>query len=144
MRIVVLLGDVYSRWCGEPEEVYDAGSERDDLESWMLAAPDARPFSQATLRDIVADYLASHGPFPDGMSVEVARRDGSGWELAVVMERPDTDEWTVEYDDGTQAWRDHSELRPRRQQSFPPGPSAAGEICSVIPLLWPMTVRSRL
>ncbi|WP_284984963.1 hypothetical protein [Arthrobacter sp. efr-133-TYG-118] len=62
----------------------------------------------------MADYLARHGPFPDGMSVEVARRDGSGWEPVVVMERPDTDEWTVEYDVGTPAWRDHSDLRPRR------------------------------
>ncbi|GAA3318893.1 hypothetical protein GCM10017710_38750 [Arthrobacter ramosus] len=62
----------------------------------MLAAPDARRLSQATLRDIVTDYLASHGPFPDGMSVEVARRDGSGWEQAVVVERTGTDERAVE------------------------------------------------
>ena len=44
----------------------------------MLAAPDARPISQATLKDIVSDYLAGHEPFPDGMNVEVARQDGSG------------------------------------------------------------------
>ncbi|MGO4587013.1 tudor domain-containing protein [Arthrobacter sp. 2RAF6] len=90
-----------------------AWAEHDGLESWMLAAPDARPLSRETLRDIVSDYLASHDPFPDGMSVEVARQDGSGWEPAVIIERPGTDEWTVEYEDGTQAWRDHSELRPR-------------------------------
>ncbi|WP_442543847.1 tudor domain-containing protein [Arthrobacter sp. KN11-1C] len=88
---------------GEPAEVYGAGSERDGLESWMLAAPDARPLSQAALRDVVSDDLASHAPFPDSVSFEVVRRDGSAWETAVIIERPGTDEWTVEYEDGTQA-----------------------------------------
>lgn len=69
---------------GEPEgtnhveQLAFAWAERDPLESWVLAAPDARPISPA-----------------------------------VVVERPGTDEWTVEFDDGEQAWRSHNEIRPR-------------------------------
>ncbi|MFE4195605.1 tudor domain-containing protein [Paenarthrobacter sp. NPDC056912] len=94
------------------EDLALAWAERDPLESWMLAAPDARPISQETLREVVSDYLSSHEPFPDGTRVEVRRGDDEGWEPATIIDRPGTDEWTVEYDDGTQAWRDHSELRP--------------------------------
>ena len=80
----------------------------------MLAADDARPISPAALRDIVSDYLAAHEPFPDGTRVDVHRPDVDGWDAAVIIGRPGTDEWTVEYDDGAQAWADHSELRPHQ------------------------------
>ena len=40
------------------------------------------------------------------------RRDGHGWESALVVERTAVDEWTVEFADGEQVWRDHHELRP--------------------------------
>ena len=30
-----------------------------------------------------------------------------------MIERTAVDEWTVDFDDGEQAWRDHHELRPR-------------------------------
>lgn len=89
-----------------------AWAEDDPLESWMLAAPDGRPISPDTLRQIVEDYLVDHEPFPDGTRVEVARRHGGGWDRAVIVDRPHHDEWTVEYDNGDRAYRDHSELRP--------------------------------
>ncbi|MFF2300654.1 tudor domain-containing protein [Arthrobacter sp. NPDC058127] len=58
------------------------------------------------------EYLGSHNPFPDETAVEVLRGDGSTWEQAVIVERVGVDEWTVEYEDGEKAWRDHHELRP--------------------------------
>ena len=33
------------------------------------------------------------------------RRDETGWDRATIIERTGLDEWTVEYDDGGQAWR---------------------------------------
>lgn len=65
----------------------------------------------------------SHNPFPDESAVEVLRGDESSWEQAVIVERVGVDEWTVEYKDGEQAWRDHQELRPAagEDQAFPDG-----------------------
>ena len=94
------------------EKLALAWAERDALESWMLAAPDSRPISPAALREVVLDYLAAHDPFPASTSVEAVDHSGSGWAPAVVIDRPGTDEWTVEFGDGEQAWRGHDEIRP--------------------------------
>lgn len=98
-----------------------AWADQDGLESWMLAAPDARPISPELLRDIVGDYLDQHNPFPDELSVEVMSRETDGWDHGIIVERTDRNEWIVEYDDGLQAWRDQGELRP--SQGTQTGPS---------------------
>ena len=91
-----------------------AWAEHDALMSWMLAAPDARPISAETLREVVSDYLGAHDPFPEGAVVEAINMDDGRqtWEQATIVGRPGTNEWTVEFADGDQAWRDHTELRP--------------------------------
>lgn len=86
-----------------------AGSQRCGEESFPLVM--VLPLdgcATATIRE----YLGSHDSFPDEIAVEVLRGDGSTWEQAVIVERVGVDEWTVEYEDGEQAWRDHHELRP--------------------------------
>ena len=67
---------------------------------------------QTPLDETICEYLGSHNPFPDDSAVEVLRRDGSGWDIAIIVGRVGVDAWTVEYVDGEQAWRDHQELRP--------------------------------
>ena len=81
----------------------------DPMEQWVNAAPEG---GTTPLAETIGEYLGSHNPFPDGAHVEVVRRDGEGWEPATVIERTAVDEWTVEFDDGEQVWRDHHELRP--------------------------------
>ena len=81
----------------------------DPLEQWVNAAPKG---GRTPLEETIREYLGDHNPFPDEMAVEVLATDGRGWERAVVVERVGVDEWTVEYDDGQQVWRDHHELRP--------------------------------
>lgn len=85
-------------------------AREDPLESWMLAVDDAQPITPAALRDIVSDYLADHEPFPDGTRVMTTGYDGQEVS-AVIIGRPCTDEWTVLFDDGAEAWRDQSQLR---------------------------------
>lgn len=96
------------------EPNYVAGLARswastDPMERWVNAAPEGE---RTQLDETIREYLGSHNPFPDESAVEVLRHDGSNWEQAVVVERVGVDEWTVEYEDGEQAWRDHDELRP--------------------------------
>ncbi|MEJ1195094.1 tudor domain-containing protein [Pseudarthrobacter sp. CCNWLW207] len=81
----------------------------DALEQWVNAAPEG---GQTPLEETISEYLGGHNPFPEESAVEVLRRDGAGWDQAVIVERVGVDEWTVEYEDGEQAWRDHHELRP--------------------------------
>lgn len=90
------------------EQAAATWAARDPLERWVEAAPDG----PSPLEDIVSEYLCGHNPFPDDLAVEVLAPDEQTWEPAVIVERVGVDEWTVEYDDGTQAWRDHTELRP--------------------------------
>ncbi len=84
------------------------------MEQWVNAAPEGE---RAQLDETVREYLGNHNPFPDESAVEVLSRDGSSWEQAVIVERVGEDEWTVEYEDGEQAWRDHQELRPADRQA---------------------------
>lgn len=96
------------------ETNYTAGlamrwAETDPLEQWVNAAPEGE---RTPLAETVREYLGSHNPFSDESAVEVLRQEGSIWEPAVIVERTSVDEWTVEYEDGEQAWRDHHELRP--------------------------------
>lgn len=78
----------------------------DPLERWVNAATDGH----TPLEETIAEYLGCHDPFPAGSEVEVWHSEG--WEPAIIVERTDVDEWTVQFADGTQAWRDHHELRP--------------------------------
>jgi hypothetical protein len=81
----------------------------DPMEQWVNAAPEG---GRTPLDETISEYLGSHNPFPDESAVEVLNQEGSTWEQAVIVERVGVDEWTVEYADGEQAWRDHHELRP--------------------------------
>ena len=85
----------------------------DPWEQWINSAPKGE---RTPLDETVREYLGSHNPFPDDSAVEVQRRDGPGWDHAVIVERVGVDEWTVEYDDGARAWRDHHELRPAHHE----------------------------
>ena len=101
------------------EENYVAGlaadwAQTDPLEQWVNAAPKGDP---TPIDETIREYLGTHNPFPDETPVEVPRNDNSGWDRALIVERVGIDEWTVEYDDGEQAWRSHQELRPA------PGPT---------------------
>ena len=89
---------------------------RDPLEQWVNAAPQG---GKTPLEETVQEYLGSHNPFPDESVVDVLRRDETGWDQATIIERTGLDEWTVEYDDGEQAWRDHHELRPHQSPGAP-------------------------
>lgn len=89
-------------------------AREDPLEQWVNAAPAG---GTTPLAETISEYLGDHNPFPDGTRIDVLRRDGDGWEPATVVERTAVDEWTVEYDDGEQAWRDHHELRPHSPQT---------------------------
>lgn len=81
----------------------------DTMMRWINDAKDG-PMPVA---DTIKQYLGSNNPFPADTQVEVRRPDPPElWELAVIVERTDTNEWLVEYPDGGGAWRDHSELRP--------------------------------
>ncbi len=85
----------------------------DSLERWVNAAPDGT----GPLEDTIGEYLGSHNPFPDESRVDVQDRDAADtWVPATIVERTAVDEWTVEYDDGEQAWRDHQELRPHSSE----------------------------
>lgn len=97
-----------------PETNYVAGlavrwAGADPLEQWVNAAPEGGP---TPLNETIREYLGSHNPFPDESAVEILNGDGPDWEPAVIVERVGVDEWTVEYKNGEQAWRDHSEIRP--------------------------------
>ncbi|WP_284751427.1 tudor domain-containing protein [Arthrobacter sp. efr-133-R2A-120] len=81
----------------------------DSMEQWVNSAPEG---GRTPLDETILEYLGSHNPFPDETAVEVLRGDGSTWEQAVIVESVGVDEWTVEYEDGEKAWRDHHELRP--------------------------------
>ncbi len=84
----------------------------DPVESWALGY-DGKALSPTELRDVIEDYLADHNPFPDGTEVETRGVDADEHlEHAVIIDRPHWDEWTVEFEDGAQAWRDYPELRP--------------------------------
>lgn len=89
---------------------------RDPVEQWVNAAPHG---GKTSLEETVREYLGSHNPFPDESVVDVLRRDETGWDRATIIERTGLDEWTVEYDDGEQAWRDHHELRPHQSPAAP-------------------------
>ncbi|MBZ5733631.1 hypothetical protein K8Z61_03905 [Nocardioides sp. TRM66260-LWL] len=88
----------------------------DPLEQWVNAAPRG---GNTPLEETVSEYLGSHNPFADGSRVEVPgglhRDTAAVWVPATIVERTAVDEWTVEFDDGDQAWRDHHELRPYSQ-----------------------------
>ncbi len=84
-------------------------SRIDPTERWVDAAPQGGP---RPVEEKVLEYLGTHNPFPNDYAVEVMRRDAAGWEPARIVERVGLDEWTVEFLDGEQAWRDHHELRP--------------------------------
>lgn len=81
----------------------------DPLEQWVNAAPQgARLRSRRPPRSTSARITpspttpvstSSAGPEPAGTTPQSSNG-------------PAVDEWTVEYDDGEQAWRDHHELRP--------------------------------
>ena len=90
------------------EQAAAAWAAADPLERWVDAAADA----PSPIEETVGAYLRSHNPFPDGTLVDVLGRDGRGWAQATVVERTAADEWTIEFDDGQQVWRDHHELRP--------------------------------
>lgn len=57
--------------------------------------------------------------YVEGLALDWAREDPlemttgyDGQEVsAVIIGRPGTDEWTVLFDDGAEAWRDQSQLR---------------------------------
>jgi hypothetical protein len=85
----------------------------DPLERWVNAAADG----PGTLEDTIGEYLGGHNPFPDESRVDVLERDTMSWVPATIVERTAIDEWTVEYVDGEQAWRDHQELRPHSPQA---------------------------
>jgi hypothetical protein len=96
------------------EDNYVAGlavqwASADPLEQWVNAAPHGGP---TPIDETVREYLGDHNPFPDETAVKVLRHDQSTWDPAVIVERVGVDEWTVEYNDGGQAWRSHHELRP--------------------------------
>lgn len=84
-------------------------AETDPMEQWVNAAPEG---GRTPIGETIREYLGSHNPFPDESAVEVLRHEGSIWEPAIIVERVSVDEWTVEFEDGEQAWRDHHELRP--------------------------------
>ena len=83
-------------------------AETNPMEQWINTAPDG---GRTPLNETILEYLGGHNPFPDESAVEVLRRGGPIWEPAFIIERVGVDEWTVEYPDGEQAWRDHHELR---------------------------------
>jgi hypothetical protein len=86
----------------------------DPMERWVNAAPDG----PGPLEDTIREYLGSHNPFPDELRVDALGRDAAkSWVPATIVERTALDEWTVEYDDGEQVWRDHRELRPHSPQA---------------------------
>ena len=89
----------------------------DPMEQWVNAAPQG---GRTPLEETVSEYLGSHNPFPDDSRVEVLgglRRDApTAWLTARIVGRTAFDEWTVEFDDGDQAWRDHHELRACSQE----------------------------
>ncbi|MBB3045729.1 tudor domain-containing protein [Nocardioides soli] len=86
----------------------------DPLERWVSAAPDG----PGPLRDTISEYLGGHNPFPDGLRVDVqGRDDADSWVPGTIVERTAVDEWTVEFDDGEQVWRDHQELRPHSPEA---------------------------
>lgn len=85
----------------------------DPLQRWVNAAPDG----PGSLQDTISEYLGSHNPFPDELRVDVLARDEASWVPATIVERTAVDEWTVEYDDGEQVWRDHQELRPHSPEA---------------------------
>ena len=86
----------------------------DPLEQWVNSAPKG---GKTPLAETIQEYLGQHNPFPDESRVDVLRREGGGWEPATVVERTAVDEWTVEFDDGGQVWRDHHELRPHSPEA---------------------------
>lgn len=85
----------------------------DPMEQWVNAAPQG---GTTPLEETISEYLGAQNPFPDSSRVEVLgglHRDApTVWVPATIVERTAVDEWTVEFDDGDQAWRDHHELRP--------------------------------
>lgn len=81
----------------------------DPLEQWVNSAPEG---GKTPLAETIQEYLGKHNPFPNESRVDVLRREGDGWETATVVERTAVDEWTIEFDDGEQVWRDHHEIRP--------------------------------
>lgn len=86
---------------------------QDPLESWAIGSS-GQALSSAELREVIANYLASHNPFPDGTHVQTRGLHADEHLVhAIITDRPNTDEWTVEFDDGAQAWRGHDELRPQ-------------------------------
>lgn len=103
---------------GHVEQLAVAWAGENALQAWINAAPDG----PSPIAETITDYLAEHNPFPDDSPVEVLIRETDRWERATIVERVGVDEWTVEYaDDGAQAWRDHSELRPARRDGFEVG-----------------------
>jgi hypothetical protein len=91
-------------------------ARNDPLEQWINAAPRG---GATPLEETISEYLGSHNPFADGSRVEVLgglHGDApTAWVPVTIVERTAVDEWTVEFDDGDQACRDHHELRPYSQ-----------------------------
>lgn len=103
------------------EKNYVAGlalswARTDPLEQWVNEAPQG---GTTPLKETISEYLGSHNPFANGSRVEVhggLDPDApTAWVPATVIDRTAVDEWTVEYDNRDQAWRDHHELRPYSQ-----------------------------
>ncbi|MGC5168690.1 tudor domain-containing protein [Luteimicrobium sp. DT211] len=81
----------------------------DPLQRYVDAAPDG----PMPVDELVREYLDSHDPYPAGTRVSTRGLGAAAeWEPATILDRPGSDEWTVEFDDGATAWRDHTEIRP--------------------------------
>lgn len=89
-----------------------AWANNDPLERWAIGG-DAAALPAEELRETIANYLAANDPFPNGTSVWARGLDADEHEEGgVIIDRPGPNEWTVEFGDGTQAWRGSGELRP--------------------------------
>lgn len=103
---------------GKPRDVFGTDPVAALAQAWGTLDPmqryvDDAPNGPTPLDELVTEYLAEHDPYPAGTRVRARSLDATvGWEPATVLDRPGRDEWTVEFEDGSTAWRDHTELRP--------------------------------
>lgn len=106
------MGDAMSTGRAYVESLALQWAAEDPFESWALG-PTGQAISPAELRGVVDDYLSARNPFPDGMSVKTRGLDPDEHEEdAVIVARVEHDEWTVEFEDGAEAWRNYAELSP--------------------------------